>query len=210
MYSCPYYMGIFLCFTHIGIPIRIRETAENTCCFRPAESAYFFVANKSVCGILVVESDTKWWKVGIAGMFMGEYRHSLDSKNRLIIPARFRDELGDSFVVTRYLDGCLTVYTREQWNTLSAKISAIPLTNKAGRQFSRIFLSKAVECEPDSQGRIQLPAALIKAAEIAKKCVVIGTGDHVEIWAEERWDAYNQVADESFEDAAETLTEFLL
>ena len=86
-------------------------------------------------------------------MFMGEYRHSLDAKNRLIIPSRFREELGASFVVTRYLEGCLTVYTNEQWNRIAAKLSAIPLTNKAGRQFSRIFLSKAVECEPDSQGQ---------------------------------------------------------
>jgi MraZ protein len=143
-------------------------------------------------------------------MFMGEYRHSLDAKNRLIIPSRFREELGGTFVVTRYLDGCLTVYTQEQWEVLSKKINAIPLTNKAGRQFSRLFLSKAVVCEPDSQGRIQLPAALIESAHIVKKCAVIGTGDHVEIWAEEKWDAYNAEAVESFEDSAETLTEFLL
>ena len=83
------------------------------------------------------------------------------------------------------------------------------MTSKAGRQFSRIFLSKAVNCEPDSQGRVQLPQALIKAAEITKKCVVIGTGDHVEIWSEERWEDYIEIPDDSFEEAAETLTEFL-
>ncbi|MBQ9328282.1 MAG: division/cell wall cluster transcriptional repressor MraZ [Solobacterium sp.] len=142
-------------------------------------------------------------------MFMGEYRHSLDSKNRLIIPSRFREELGSTFVITRYLDGCLTIYTEDQWKAINEKLRAIPLTNKAGRQFSRIFLSMAVECEPDSQGRVQLPSSLIKAAEIVKTCVVIGTGDHVEIWSEERWDAYSAVMDDSFEDAAETLTEFL-
>ncbi|MBP3868094.1 MAG: division/cell wall cluster transcriptional repressor MraZ [Solobacterium sp.] len=142
-------------------------------------------------------------------MFMGEYRHSLDSKNRLIIPARFREELGDTFVITRYLDGCLTVYTSAQWEALTGKIASIPLTSKAGRQFSRLFLSKAITCEPDSQGRVQLPQALIKAADIDKKCVVIGTGDHVEIWSEERWDAYSDSLDDSFEEAAETLTEFL-
>lgn len=142
-------------------------------------------------------------------MFMGEYRHSLDAKNRLIIPSRFREELGDTFVVTRYLDGCLTVYTEAQWKKITDQLSAIPMTNKAGRQFSRIFLSMAVECEPDGQGRIQLPQALIKAADITKKCAVIGTGDHVEIWSEERWDSYNDISDDSFEEAAETLTEFL-
>ena len=178
--------------------------------FRVRKSTHFFIANDPHCGILVVESDTKWWKVGIAGMFMGEYRHSLDSKNRLIIPSRFREELGGTFVVTRYLEGCLTIYTNEQWKKITEKLSAIPMTNKAGRQFSRIFLSKAVECEPDGQGRIQLPATLIQSAEIVKKCVVIGTGDHIEIWAEERWDEYNRMSEESFEDAAETLTEFLI
>ena len=142
-------------------------------------------------------------------MFMGEYRHSLDSKNRLIIPSRFRDELGDTFVVTRYLDGCLTMYTEQQWKKITEQLSAIPMTNKASRQFSRVFLSKAVECQPDSQGRIQLPASLIKAADIQKKVAVIGTGDHVEIWGEEKWDDYNDASDESFEEAAETLTEFL-
>ena len=178
--------------------------------FGVLKSAHFFIAKDTRCGILVVESDTKWWKVGIAGMFMGEYRHSLDSKNRLIIPSRFREELGGTFVVTRYLEGCLTIYTNEQWKKITEKLSAIPMTNKAGRQFSRIFLSKAVECEPDGQGRIQLPATLIQSAEIIKKCVVIGTGDHIEIWAEERWDEYNRMSEESFEDAAETLTEFLI
>ena len=140
---------------------------------------------------------------------MGEYRHSLDAKNRLIIPSRFREELGDAFVITRYLDGCLTVYTTEQWEKITGKLATIPMTSKAGRQFSRIFLSRAVNCEPDSQGRVLLPQALIKAAEITKKCVVIGTGDHVEIWSEERWEDYSEIPDDSFEEAAETLTEFL-
>ena len=142
-------------------------------------------------------------------MFMGEYRHSLDSKNRLIIPSRFREELGDTFVITRYLDGCLTVYTSSQWEKINEKIMTIPITSKSGPQFIRQLLSKATLCEPDSMGRVPLPQPLIKAAEINKKCVVIGAGDHVEIWSEERWDDYSENPDESFEDAAETLTEFL-
>jgi len=142
-------------------------------------------------------------------MFMGEYRHSLDSKNRLIVPARFRDELGDTFVVTRYLDGCLTVYTQAKWEKLTERLAAIPMTSKAGRQLNRLFHAMAEECQPDSQGRIQLTQTLIKAAGIAKKCCVIGAGDHVEIWAEEKWDEYNTVSDEAFEEAAESLTEFL-
>jgi len=148
--------------------------------------------------------------VEAVGMFMGEYHHSLDVKNRLIIPSRFREELGGTFVVTRYLDGCLTVYTNEQWKRIAEKISAIPITNKAGRQFARIFLSRAVECEPDSQGRIQLSSALIASAQIEKKCAVIGAGDHVEIWSEEKWEEYNIDSEETLEAAAETLTEFLV
>ncbi len=142
-------------------------------------------------------------------MFMGEYRHSLDAKNRLIIPARFRDELGDTFVVTKGLDGCLTVYTEEQWKVIVHQLEQLPTTKKEVRQYVRFLLSKAVECQFDSQGRIQLPAVLITAADIAKKCAVIGAADHIEIWAEERWDAYDEQAGESFEAVAESLTEYL-
>ena len=142
-------------------------------------------------------------------MFMGEYRHSLDAKNRLIIPARYRDELGETFIVTKGLDGCLTVYTAPQWESLVKQLEQLPSTKREVRQYVRFLLSKAVECQFDSQGRIQLPAVLIKAADIMKKCAVIGAADHIEIWAEEKWDAYDEEAGASFEAAAESLTELL-
>ncbi|MBR2594822.1 MAG: division/cell wall cluster transcriptional repressor MraZ [Solobacterium sp.] len=142
-------------------------------------------------------------------MFMGEYRHSLDAKNRLIIPARFRDELGDTFVVTRGFDGCLTVYTEDQWKKIVAQLEQLPVTKSEVRKYIRSLLSKAQECEFDSQGRIQLPQSLVGVADIAKKCVIIGAADHLEIWSEERWDAYDETSDETFEADAETLTEFL-
>lgn len=142
-------------------------------------------------------------------MFIGEYRHVLDSKNRLIMPASFRSQLGNTFTVTRWLDGCLTVYTNDQWEKLIEKLSGIPMTNKAGRDFIRMLTSKAAECELDVQGRIQLPQSLLATADIQKKTVIIGAINHVEIWAEEKWDAYNEENAEKFTEEAETLTEFL-
>ena len=142
-------------------------------------------------------------------MFMGEYRHSLDAKNRMIIPAKFREELGNTFVVTKGLDGCLTVYTSSQWAKIIEQLEKLPTTKKEARQYVRYLTSKASECELDGQGRIQLPQVLVAAADIKKKCVVVGAADHVEIWSEERWNAYEEEAAESFESIAETLTEYL-
>ena len=142
-------------------------------------------------------------------MFMGEYRHSLDAKNRMIIPAKFRDELGNTFVVTKGLDGCLTVYTSNQWTKIIEQLEKLPTTKKEARQYVRYLTSKARECELDGQGRIQLPQVLVAAADIKKKCVVVGAADHVEIWSEERWNAYEEEAAASFESIAETLTEYL-
>lgn len=142
-------------------------------------------------------------------MFIGEFQHRLDAKSRLIIPSKFRDELGDTFVVTRGLDGCLTVYTYQQWEQIIEQLKQLPSTKKEVRQYTRFMLSKAQECTFDSQGRIQLTASLLEIAEIEKDCVVIGVGDHIEIWAQEKWMVYGEQAEESFEDVAESITEFL-
>ena len=142
-------------------------------------------------------------------MFMGEYRHSLDAKNRLIVPAKLREELGSSFVVTKGLDGCLAVYTQDRWQAMLAKLNQIPSTKKEARSYVRSLTSKALECSLDNQGRIQLSQYLINAASIEKACVIIGASDHVEIWSEARWTEYEEEANESFEMVAESLTEFL-
>ncbi|MCR5230646.1 MAG: division/cell wall cluster transcriptional repressor MraZ [Solobacterium sp.] len=142
-------------------------------------------------------------------MFMGEYRHSLDSKNRVIIPARFRDELGDTFVITVGFDKCLTVYTSEQWAALTAKLNSMPFTDPEARMVRRRIMANAGEMTLDSQGRINLTNTLKKITGITSKCAVIGAGDHVEIWSEDLWDAYNNAADDAFETAAASLTEFL-
>lgn len=142
-------------------------------------------------------------------MFKGQFRHTLDSKNRLIIPVKLRDGLGESFTVTKGLDGCLSVYTEDRWESMIAKVSSIPATKKEARMYLRVLTGNAMDVSLDSQGRIQLPQFLIKQANITKGCVIVGVADHVEIWSEEQWDSYDDVASESYESIAETLTEYL-
>lgn len=141
-------------------------------------------------------------------MFMGEFQHNLDTKGRIIIPAKFRDELGEEMVVTRWLDGCLAIYTMDKWRNLYEKLQTLPSTKREARRFTHMIMAKASECTLDSQGRIRVPAPLIKEASLEKECVVIGVSDHVEIWDKNRWNEYYEVASESFEDIAESLTEF--
>lgn len=142
-------------------------------------------------------------------MFMGQYHHNVDLKGRIIIPAKFRDELGNIIVLTRGLDGCLSVYTQQQWQTIYEQLIKLPSTKKESRMYVRTFMANAAECELDNQGRILIPPTLIKSAEIAKECIVIGSGDHVEIWAKDSWENFQEKADESLETIAETLTEFI-
>lgn len=154
-------------------------------------------------------NSVKKWGLVVESMLMGDYRHSLDSKNRIIIPSRFREELGDTFVVSVGLDGCLSIYTVEQWEKLLSNVISMPFTKTDVRLLTRHMTSNAITCEVDAQGRIQLPSKLVMAANLLKKCAIIGAADHVEIWSEERWDAYDLQASESFESIAESLTEFL-
>lgn len=140
-------------------------------------------------------------------MFMGEYQHSLDAKGRLIIPAKFRDELGEGAVLTRGLDNCLFLFPKDEWGALESKLKTLPLTKGDARQFVRFLFSGATECELDKQGRINLPANLQEHASIQKDAVVIGVSSRVEIWSKEKWDAYVQVAEDSFEDIAENIVD---
>ncbi|MEC9488054.1 MAG: division/cell wall cluster transcriptional repressor MraZ [Halanaerobium sp.] len=140
-------------------------------------------------------------------MFMGEYRHSMDSKGRVIIPAKFRDELGNSFVITRGLDNCLFVYPMEEWRVLEEKMKALPLTSKNARTFVRFFFSGAVETELDKQGRVSLPANLRDYASLEKDVVIIGVSSRMELWSGEDWDGYLAAAESSYEEIAETMEE---
>ena len=120
-------------------------------------------------------------------MLMGVYHHNIDDKNRLIIPSKFREELGNEFVITRGLDGCLFVYSMDEWNKVMNKLKTLPFTKKDARTFMRFMLSAASICEFDKQGRINLVNSLINYAEIKKECVIIGVNDRLEIWAVEKF-----------------------
>lgn len=143
-------------------------------------------------------------------MFMGEYAHSIDKKGRIIIPAKFREELGDVIIITRGLDGCLSVYTKAQWAIIYEQLMKLPSTKKDARMFVRMMTSKAAECEIDNQGRVLIPSPLCKLAELLKDCMIIGAANHVEIWSKERWIPVDEEADMNFEEIAENLTDFLL
>ncbi len=120
-------------------------------------------------------------------MFVGEYRHNVDSKGRLAIPFRMRSELERGAVVTRGVDSCLTVYTREEWDKLAAKIAELPMSDPKARRFSRFFLAGAAEVEFDKQGRVLLPAYLREYAGIAGEVVVAGVYNRIELWSATRW-----------------------
>jgi len=136
-------------------------------------------------------------------MFMGEYNHTVDAKGRLIVPSKFREQLGDEFVVTKGLDGCLFLYENTEWKALEEKLHSLPLTNTNARKFSRFFLAGATACEVDKQGRILLPAVLRDFAQIAKDAVLVGVGSRIEIWSKENWVAANSYDD--MEEIAENM-----
>ena len=128
-------------------------------------------------------------------MLIGEFDHNIDKKGRMILPAKLREELGDSVIVNRGLDGCLYVYTKEQWERVYQRLSTLPSTRKDARMYARMMLSKAAECEFDAQGRILIPANLREFADLQKDVVVIGQLDHAEIWDSEKWRIYNEAID---------------
>lgn len=138
-------------------------------------------------------------------MFMGEYLHALDTKGRLIIPARFREELGDKFIITRGLDHCLFVYPINEWKVLEEKVRSLPTAQADVRAFVRFLFSGAVEAEMDSQGRVGLPQNLREHAEIERELYVNGVSTRVEIWSKERWENYAASAEESYEQIAESI-----
>ena len=143
-------------------------------------------------------------------MFIGEYQHNLDSKRRIIIPSKFREELHTTFILTRGLDGCLTIYSLEQWEKLFIEVNKLPTTKKDARQYIRMLTSTATECTLDNQGRIQIPTFLANPVNIVKECVVIGANDHIEIWDKATWDEYYANASDNFEEVAENLSELLI
>lgn len=138
-------------------------------------------------------------------MFMGEYQHSIDDKGRLIMPARFREELGENFVVTRGLDNCLFVYPMSEWLNLQAKLKSLPFTQANARAFVRFFFSGATEANLDKQGRVVIPQVLRDYARLTRDVVVIGVSTRVEIWSREEWERYAGEAEVSYEAIAEQI-----
>ncbi len=131
-------------------------------------------------------------------MFMGEYQHNIDAKGRIIVPSRFREELGERFVVTKGLDKCLFVYPLSEWSKLEEKLRQLPLTSIDARKFVRYFFAGAIECEVDTQGRIVIPQNLRSYASLEKQIVSIGVAERVEVWNKEKWELYND--EENFVD----------
>lgn len=138
-------------------------------------------------------------------MFIGEYHHTIDEKGRIIIPAKFREELGDNFIITRGLENCLFVYSNKAWEKISEKLNSLPFTKKDARVFNRFFMSGATSVELDKQGRVNIASPLIQYANLCKDCVIIGTGDRLEIWSQEDWDLFFNSSKDNMSDIAENL-----
>ncbi len=136
---------------------------------------------------------------------MGEYNHTIDAKGRFIIPAKFRETLGDKFIVTKGLDGCLFVYPKSEWSSFEEKLKVLPLTNKDARQFTRFFLAGAAACEVDKQGRILLPQVLRDFAQLEKEVVLIGVASRVEIWSKINWEQSMSTYNDDMNEIAEKM-----
>ena len=139
-------------------------------------------------------------------MFIGEYEHSVDAKGRVIMPAKLREDIGEKFIVTKGLDGCLFAYSISEWTNFEEKLKTLPLTNKNARDFVRFFLSGAVECEIDKQGRFLIPSNLRTYATLEKEIIIIGVGTRIEIWNREEWKKYSSDENISADEIAENMT----
>lgn len=142
-------------------------------------------------------------------MFIGKYTHNLDTKGRIIIPSKFREELDTTFILAMGLDGCLNIYSLKQWEKMFEEVNKLPTTKKIARQYIRMLTSTATECSLDNQGRIIIPSFLSESTHIEKECVVIGSNDHIEIWDKNTWEAYYLEAANNFEELAENLSDLL-
>ena len=140
-------------------------------------------------------------------MFMGEYHHNIDEKSRIIMPSKFRYDLGETFVITRGIDSCLFVYPKETWNNITNKLNELSFTKKDVRSFQRFFLSAATICEFDKQGRINISSPLASYANLTKECVIIGVNDRIETWSKENFDKFLNESMENVTEIAEHLFE---
>lgn len=138
-------------------------------------------------------------------MLIGEHHHNIDEKSRLVLPSKYREDLGNEFVITRGLDGCLFVYPKDEWQKIIDKLKDLPFTKKDARAFLRFFLSGAVESNFDKQGRVFIPGQLIDYASIKKECVIIGVNERLEIWSKEKYNEFFLSNEKNITDIAEDL-----
>lgn len=138
-------------------------------------------------------------------MFMGEYHHNIDEKNRLVIPSQFRSSLGETFIITRGFEKCLYIYTQDEWKKIVDKLSSLPFTKKDARVVIRSFFSAAANCNLDRQGRINITSQQLVHAGIEKECVIIGANERIEVWSKELWDKFNEEYSETLEEIADDL-----
>jgi len=120
-------------------------------------------------------------------MLIGEFEHSLDAKGRLIMPAKLREDIGEKFIITKCLDGCLFAFSIEEWKNFEQKLRTLPISNKDARAFSRFFFAGAIECEIDKQGRFLISSNLREFAELSKDVIIVGMDSRIEIWSKEKW-----------------------
>ncbi len=137
-------------------------------------------------------------------MLIGEYEHTLDAKGRLSMPAKLRRDMGEAFIVTKGLDGCLFAFSSEEWMNFESKLKSLPLSDKNARNFVRFFLAGATECELDKQGRFLIPNNLRQSANLGKEAVIIGVGTRLEIWNKQIWMSKDEEI--SADDIAENMT----
>ena len=139
-------------------------------------------------------------------MLIGEYEHSLDAKGRLIMPAKLREDIGEKFILTKGLDGCLFGFSISEWENFEGKIKTLPITNKDARKFERFFLSGAMECEIDKQGRFLIASNLREYSQVDKEVVIVGVGNRIEIWSSKKWKEYNNDENITADSIAENMT----
>ena len=138
-------------------------------------------------------------------MLIGEYEHSLDVKGRLIMPAKLRVDMGEKFIVTKGLDGCLFAFSQNEWLNFETKLKALPLSDRNARNFVRFFLSGATECELDKQGRFLIAGKLREVAKLDKDVTIIGAGTRIEIWDKAKWEEHNSEENLSIEEIEQNM-----
>lgn len=138
-------------------------------------------------------------------MLLGEFHHNIDDKGRLVIPTKFREDLGQEFILTRGIEKCLYVYSKTEWEKLVGKLNTLPFTKKVTRTFTRFFYSGATACEFDKSGRMSITSPLVSYAVLDKECIIIGVNDHLEIWDSKAFEEFMNDNSDIIEDIAENL-----